>query len=260
MITDSFAGSPPTGHVSITAEIFLSLIPSTILPRSINNIGEYLTSGYLKCSHALSSSIKLYEYSEHTGDQFCQSVTGETGGTDAKLNNVCDISSKFFEGEILQAVLFKFRNFLSNSFDENLFITGIISVLSAFSKEIGSFSTVHNFLLEPQTSNKDNFLTLIKLLSLEIDNIISNDQNIDEKIAFALNELGLDKSNDSFYGQVTSRIKSRKSRSTFIEKRTDLEAIIIFREFLKEMASILVFKEILDDMAVRAKADDEENI
>ena len=75
-----------------------------------------------------------------------------------------------------------------------------------------------------------------------------------------MNELGLDKSNDSFYGQVTSRIKSRKSRSTFIEKRTDLEAIIIFREFLKEMASILVFKEILDDMAVRAKADDEENI
>ena len=267
LITDYFSGSPPTDHITITAELFLSLIPLSILPKDSSTwFSEYMVSGYCKCSQALSlSTINLHEYSEHTGDQSVKIKTGETGGTKGKLADLyIDINQKFFEGEILHSILMKFKNFLNNSIDENLFITGIISTLSAYPKEIGSFSALHNFLLEPQTSNRDNFLMCLKLLALEIDRIVMNDQHIHEKMNFSIQDLGLSPRNshsETFYEHMlSSRTRAKKAKSVVIEDKRNIEAIVIFQEFIKEMASILLFKELLDDMSIRARADDEENL
>lgn len=261
LVTDYFTGSPPTDEVSITAEIFLSLVPHSIIPRDNKNyLGDYLNSGYIKCSHALSSSsFNLHEYSEHTGAQSYQTKTGETGGTEPNLISVhTDPKQKFFEGELLQSILSKFKNFLNNSMDENLYITGIISTLSAFPKEIGSFSALHNFLLEPQTSSKKSFLSCLKELSMEIDSIISSDKNYNDKLSSTVSDMGIESKNVSeyFYGLMGK--KAKKSKSLDMEDKKYIEAIIVFQEFIKEMVSILIFKELLSNMDARANVDDED--
>ena len=156
----------------------------------------------------------------------------------------------------------KFKNFLCNSVDENIFITGIISTLSAFPKEIGSFSALHNFLLEPQTSTDDNFLTFFKLLALEINHIADSDECLEEKLEISRYDLGLPSNTftaDSFYNSlISSAIRSKKLKCLEVENKLHIEAILIFQEFVKEVASILLFKEILDDMSMRARIDDED--
>ena len=266
LITDYFSGTPPTGNVTMTAEIFLSLIPQKILPKlTASWYSDYLSSGSFKCSSALSSStIHLHEYSEHTGAQSFKAKAGETGGTQPRLNNLLDLEAnlKFFEGDILHIIMQKFKNFLCNSVDENIFITGIISTLSAFPKEIGSFSALHNFLLEPQTSTDDNFLTFFKLLALEINHIADSDECLEEKLEISRYDLGLPSNTftaDSFYNSlISSAIRSKKLKCLEVENKLHIEAILIFQEFVKEVASILLFKEILDDMSMRARIDDED--
>jgi hypothetical protein len=266
LITDYFSGSPPTDDMQTTAEIFLSYIPPSVMPSGLSrNFSEYLSSGYLKCSSALSTStLHLNEYSEHTGDISSKPQTGETGGTEGCLQErVEKKDEKFFEGDILHAVLMKFKNFLNNQLDENLYLTGIISTLSAFPKEIGSFGSLHNFLLEPQTSSKKgNFLTYLKQLALEIDTLMSSDESFPFKVESTSRELGISpklSANDSFMYLISDSIRGKKSRSLVIEdSRVNLEAIVVFQEFVKEQASIIMFKELLDDMSTRAKKEEEE--
>jgi hypothetical protein len=249
LITDYFSGSPPTDDMQTTAEIFLSYIPPSVMPSGLSrNFSEYLSSGYLKCSSALSTStLHLNEYSEHTGDISSKPQTGETGGTEG----------------CLQERVMKFKNFLNNQLDENLYLTGIISTLSAFPKEIGSFGSLHNFLLEPQTSSKKgNFLTYLKQLALEIDTLMSSDESFPFKVESTSRELGISpklSANDSFMYLISDSIRGKKSRSLVIEdSRVNLEAIVVFQEFVKEQASIIMFKELLDDMSTRAKKEEEE--
>lgn len=265
LITDFFSGSPPTDKVSVTAEIFLSQIPSSIMPGGVKmHVGDYLTSGYLKCSQALASSmILLNEYSEHTGDSYTKPQSGETGGTLVSDKGIyIETSQKFFEGEILHAVLIKFKNFLNNQLDENLYVTGIISALSSFPKEIGSFTALHNFLLEPQTDSKGNFLTYLKQLAIEIDFLMTSGNSFQKKVELAGQEMGVIPKvvgNESLMGIISESIRNKKSKSLVIDdNKLHLEAVVVFQEFVKEMASILVFKELLDDMSNRAKVDDEE--
>lgn len=266
LITDYFSGSPPTDDVLITAELFLTFIPPSVMPVGLSrNFSDYLSSGYLKCSQALmSSSIPLHEFSEHTGDIYSKPQTGETGGTNACITELQeDRNQKFFEGEILHTVLIKFKNFLNNQLDENLYVTGIISTLSSFPKELGSFASLHNFLLEPQTKgSKGNFLTHLKHLALDIDVLVSSDEAFPNKIESTAREMGVvNKStqNDSFMFLISDSIRGKKSKSLVIEdNKQNLEAIVVFQEFIKEMASILVFKELLDDMSNRAKKEEEE--
>lgn len=267
LITDFFTGSPPTDKVSVTAEIFLSQIPSSIMPGGIKfNVSDYLTSGYLRCSQALTSSkIHLNEYSEHTGNSFSKPQSGETGGTIASTKYFySEPSEKFFEGEILHAVLIKFKNFLNNQLDENLYVTGIISALSSFPKEIGSFTALHNFLLEPQTESKGNFLTYLKHLAIDIDILMNSGDSFNKKVELAAQELGVipkPSASDSFIGILSETIRNKKSKSLVIDdNKAHLEAIVVFQEFIKEMTSILVFKELLDDMSNRARVDEEEYV
>lgn len=267
LITDFFTGSPPTDKVSVTAEIFLSQIPSSIMPGGIKfNVSDYLTSGYLKCSQALASSkIHLNEYSEHTGNSFSKSQSGETGGTLANSKYFySEATEKFFEGEILHAVLIKFKNFLNNQLDENLYVTGIISALSSFPKEIGSFTALHNFLLEPQTESKGNFLTYLKHLAIDIDLLMNSGDSFNKKVEIAAQDLGVipkASASETFIGIFSETIRNKKSKSLVIDdNKTNLEAIVVFQEFVKEMTSILVFKELLDDMSNRAKIDEEEYV
>ncbi|OMJ91081.1 hypothetical protein SteCoe_6442 [Stentor coeruleus] len=265
LITDYFSGCPPTGDVCMTADIFISLIPPKILPKDLNrNLNEYLQSAYLRCSSAVkSSTIQLEEFSEYTGSSSYKYQLGETGGTDLLQNPFINSKEKFFEGEILHVVLMKFKNFLQNSIDENLYITGIISTLSTFPKEKGSFSVLHNFLLEPQTSSKDNFLTYLKQLAIEIDSLAIKDDNFNEKLMNTIQEMGVPikvSASDTFYEMMfAGRSKNKKSKSLQVEDKRYIEAIVVFQEFVKEMCSILIYKEVLDDMANRARADDEEN-
>lgn len=261
LITDSFSGTPPTSEVCIKANTFLSIIPNKILPKDLNrNLNDYLHSAYLKCSSAVKSSkIALEEFSEYTGASSYKAQAGETGGTDAVNQDFyAENSEKFFEGEILHVVLMKFRNFLENSVDENLYVTGIISTLATFPKEKGSFASLHNFLLGPLNLSKDNFLVCFNQLAREIEFLANKDENFNEKLASTIQEMGIpirSSASDTFY-DIMHKGRNKKSKSAQIEDKGHIEAIVIFQEFIKEMCSILIFKEVLDDMFITAKDDE----
>ncbi|OMJ80230.1 hypothetical protein SteCoe_19544 [Stentor coeruleus] len=263
LITDSFSGNPPTSEVCIKANTFLSIIPNKITPKDLNrNLNDYLHSAYLRCSSAVKySTIVLEEFSEYTGASSYKAQIGETGGTDVVNQDFyVENSEKFFEGEILHVVLMKFRNFLENSVDENLYVTGIISTLATFPKEKGLFGSLHNFLLGPLNLNKDGFLACFKQLAMEIEFLASKDENFNEKLASTIQEMGVpirSSASDTFYDiMLKGRNKNKKSKSTQIEDRSHIEAVMIFQECIKEIVSILIFKKVLDDMLFAVKNDE----
>ena len=64
----------------------------------------------------------------------------ETGGTE---------KANFYEGEILEIILNKLKCLFNNSLDESIYITGILSTLSAVPPTTKVTRVLHCLLLEP---------------------------------------------------------------------------------------------------------------
>jgi len=95
---------------------------------------------------------------------------------------------EFCEGEFLATILEKFRSVLSNSMDENIYLSGILSALCSFPVINKESKLLHLTLLEPSNQFNRSDKTLIghlKQIAKEIEYTSQHMINLDDAIDLA---------------------------------------------------------------------------
>ena len=264
LVTNHFVGPPLSSEFGINTESFMSLFPVSVLDKTTNNYyGEYLEGAFSGVYEAMESLTRHSQEPENTGGSYSvlgslNKQDGGTGGTSRKkLSLTIKLEDEsFFEGQLLETIFAKFRNFFSNTFEENIYLTGIASSLCTFPQfgDLG-FSNLHSLLLEPQPGVTESFISILKVLSYEVDNKTVKDTAFLTKLQAAQNNLDLPLKQKKGFNIIQSIIAQRNHRrkthnqtfTNFTEKKF-LEGVVVLQEFLKELGAILIYKEILADM------------
>mmetsp|Transcript_3811 Transcript_3811/g.3606 ORF Transcript_3811/g.3606 Transcript_3811/m.3606 type:complete len:282 (-) Transcript_3811:33-878(-) len=272
MITDHFSGTPPNDEFKIDCETFMSMFPSSVFSFNANTFSDFITSAYSSTFEASSIIYKniANEDSEFTGasasklnENFSKSPIAKsagTGGTPRKRLQLfieTEEEETFNPGEILDYVVSKFNNFLGNSFQENLMLTGIISALAVYPKVNEATRALNNFLIEPQ-DKKSNvmFIHILKSIASDIDSKFLEDTSLNSKLLMVKEMLEMPLKLGFYDSIIVSRkLTRRKTNENCVNEseKQFLEAVVVFQEFLKEMCSLLLFKELMHDMTASSK-------
>ncbi|CDW80011.1 UNKNOWN [Stylonychia lemnae] len=168
------------------------------------------------------------------------------------------------KGDFIRQISAKLQQFLANTPEENLLLTSIISRIFSFPAKLDeeynmvdqmhSKSTLlHLFLFEIPSqfssqhySNPCQFLSILRIINEKIEELLQ-----DRMLVLLVN--AVKKEPDFLAYSLSEKVNSLVIGNTqlselFMKKRREIYSIVVFEEFLKEIAGCLYVKELAVDM------------